>query len=206
MIPLQFSSVQSLSRVRLFATPWWGHGAVLARLEDTPDSLGHTRSWAPPRLAPGAPSTPPPAASLQMGNLAQNTEIPGDWFRSVDPSRSREHLGHVLSVEEETLCGGPAPQTADPGVLRAAGAGTRWALSHTSLLCSLPSILHDQPPVETLGTKSLRSFPRLDQGTVLQCFHCCVTCSLIEGREHKEVYTWNPSDSPHDFSLMIWPG
>lgn len=117
----------------------WGRGAALAHLEDTPDSLGHTRSWAPPRLAPGAPSTPPPSASLQTGNLAQDTEIPGDWFRSMDPSHSWEHLGRVLSVEEEILCRSPAPQTADPGVLRAAGAGTRWALSHTSLLCSLPS-------------------------------------------------------------------
>lgn len=88
-----------------------------------------------------------PTASLQTGNLAQNTEIPGDWFGSLDPSSSGEHLGRVLSVEEETLCGGPAPQTSDwTGVLPLESSelrevGAPWALSHTSntLLCSLPS-------------------------------------------------------------------
>ena len=117
----------------------WGRGAALAHLEDTPDSLGHTRSWAPPRLAPGAPSTPPPSASLQTGNLAQDTEIPGDWFRSMDPSHSREHLGCVLSVEEETL---QRPCSSDHGPWSPQSCGGGNALGSFSHLPALLSPLH----------------------------------------------------------------
>lgn len=93
-----------------------GRGAALAHLEDhSPDSPGQTRSWAPPRLAPGPLPCLHPLLHSRQGT-------PLRTLRSQEtgshPSPSQEHLGHVLSVGEGTLCRGPAPQTADrTGVL-----------------------------------------------------------------------------------------
>lgn len=108
-----------------------------------PRQPGPNTELGPTQARPRAPSTPPPSASLQTGNPAQNTEIPGDWLASLSlPGASwprPECRGGNPLQRPRSSDRGP-DRGAPPGVLSAAGAGTRWALCHTSRgLCSLPS-------------------------------------------------------------------